>query len=533
MVLRRDVVLLLAAVNSVAQAFLVGLPRHAGPATACPGLWGPEKRMTALAAGLQRAACPAARRPVQADGIGRCGGDGCRRAGRDARAGALQMQQAGNGADRGISRRQVVSIAAASLAGCVLGGPRAGGAETIAAPAWRPAYGDNGKPQWLGFTEAEATYELRFIEYLARFLLNFDESSRELFKSQAEPLSVLPLERRQQARFEQFARFCTSVEYGLRPYNGTNGAAKLTRVLVARYGRNNTDALQQIGFLFTLMQNSTQPVQEIARILGRLENASVDSILVKDGGSGYTGKVPLATIKDSYGPRARANASVSVRETGKLLTVRIKNGGAGYLTPPKVQFPGLGSNETAFASMIDNQVLGVKFRAPVAEAVVRDGKVVDVKLKDRGEGLSSFASNSKGLSALRVEFQPQDGQVPVVLAEGYAVIDRVVDAIQVKSSGAGYTAELPPSVVVEGPGETNGDKDLGRQATATVRLKAQPKPAPPPTLMYVGPEIDDEDITVFTKLFPRTVRRVPALATDCVCCVFRRAFVACYDLCRM
>lgn len=283
------------------------------------------------------------------------------------REGALcaQMQKQDQ---TGVGRRQMVSVSAAAAAAVLLRGPAAAAppgqdvqpaeeAAKAAELAWRKFVGKDGKAAWLGFREAEGTYPLRFIEYLARFLLNFDEGSRELFVSQAEELSVLPRNKRQEARFEQFARFSTSVEYGLRRYSGADGAVKLAKVLVARYGRDNRDALQQIGFLFALMEEN-QPVQEISRVLARLENATVDSIVIKDGGSGYTGDVPQVLIEDPnvpHGPQVKAEAVCTLRETGQLLTVRIKNPGLGYLKPPQVLFTGLFPNASrATLSQLNN-----------------------------------------------------------------------------------------------------------------------------------------------------------------------------------
>ena len=232
-----------------------------------------------------------------------------------------------------IERRKMLSVSAAAFAALIVGTPNgraaAEGGSQAEGLRWRKVYGSDGKPTWLSFKEAEETYPLRFVEYLSRFLLNFDEDSRELYVSKAQQFAVLPKEKRQEARFEEFARFCTSVEYGLKAYNGTKGTAKLARILVLRYGRNNADALQQIGFLFTLLED-TQPVQEIAGILSKLENATVESIVVKDGGSGYTGDAPKVTISSRYGPKVNASATCVMRETGELLTVRMRNNGLGY-----------------------------------------------------------------------------------------------------------------------------------------------------------------------------------------------------------
>jgi len=432
---------------------------------------------------------------------------------RNTRSGAtaVRMQQMDEGAGGTLGRRQMVSIAAAALAGCVLSAPQDAAAETALTPAWRPVYGTNGKPQYLGFKQAEETYPLYFIEYLTRILLNFDETSREVFKEDAEPLSVLPKDKRQEKRFEQFARFSASVEFGLRSYNGTQGAAKLARVLVARYGRNNPSALLQLGFLFTLMDNG-QPVQEIERIMARYENATVDSILVQDGGAGYTGDVPRVFITDTYGPRVQAEATCSMRETGRLLTVRIRTGGAGYNTPPKVSFPGLAS---AVEKDMNAAASDIEFKAPQAEAILKDGKVVAVQLKSRGTGLVS-----SGLSSLRVAFLPVEGDLPLANAEGYAVLDRKVDAIKMKNAGVGYQSMRPPSVLIESPGECGGDKELGKSARASVKMKrgtrvlggnkggsglSKTSMFVDPSSMFVGPKIEDEDINLFIKLYPSSV----------------------------
>jgi len=412
-----------------------------------------------------------------------------------------------------MGRREMASLTAAAVAGCVLGGPQRAGAEASVqgppAPAWLPFYGKNGQLQYLGFTEAEETYPVRFIEYLSRLLLNFDEASRELFAEDIAPIEVLPKAKRQKALFDQFVRFSTSVEYGLKEYNGTKGAAKLARRLAFRF-RDNPYALQQVAFLFTLMDEQ-QPVKEITEIMRRWENATVDQIIVQDGGSGYTGDAPQVKIKDSYQHRVAAEAACQMRDTGRLLTVRLKSGGAGYITPPKVSFPGLGQS---FATSLKSEVTDIKFRLPLAEAVVKEGKVVAVTIKDRGQGLVAASGSDVGMSTLRVAFQAADGELPVANAEAYAVLDRQVGAITMKSKGAGYTSLMQPTVEVEPPGDCGGDGRIGRQATAKAVLKKGPvaavaKNATASAALYAearaGPTIEDEEVNEMIKLYPATV----------------------------
>ena len=165
---------------------------------------------------------------------------GARRRIHGALAERMQLMDGG-----GMGRREMVSLAASCVAGWVLCGPQTARAEQAGAPAWLPVYGKNGQLQYLGFAQAENTYPVRFIEYLSRLLLNYDEASRGVFKSNVEPMEVLPKAQRQKAMFDEFVRFSTSVEYGLQQYNGTKGPAKLARRLSFRF-RDNPDALQQV-----------------------------------------------------------------------------------------------------------------------------------------------------------------------------------------------------------------------------------------------------------------------------------------------
>jgi len=225
---------------------------------------------------------------------------------------SLRMQESGDGCGT-LGRRQMVTrTAACAFAGCMIGRAQEAAADDVIAPStWRPVYGRNGKPQWLGFNEAEKTFPLIFIEYLSRILLTYDATSMILFQSDTLPLSVLPKDERQQRLFEDFVRFSTSVEYGLRSYNGTEGADRLAKVLRTRFF-DNPDALLQLGFLFTLM-DTYQPVQEIERIMATWENASISQIVLQDGGAGYSGAAPRVLIKDDYGARVQETATSSLK----------------------------------------------------------------------------------------------------------------------------------------------------------------------------------------------------------------------------
>ena len=103
--------------------------------------------------------------------------------------------------------------------------------------------------------------------------------------------------------------------------------------------------------------------------------------------------------------------------------------------------------------------------------MVKDGKVVAVNVKDRGQGIVAAG----GMSSLRVKFQPENGDYyPVAQAEAYAVLDREVGAIKMTSKGTRYTSLLPLTVEIQPPGDCGGDKLLGKQAIATAVVKKGP-----------------------------------------------------------
>ena len=99
----------------------------------------------------------------------------------------------------------------------------------------------------------------------------------------------------------------------------------------------------------------------------------------------------------------QASATCSLIDTGRILKVDVTSGGAGYTRPPQVTFPGLSAYILITGS--------IGSRLPQAEALLKDGKVVGVKIKDKGEGLVALGSGSADiLSSLRVLFKPQDGR---------------------------------------------------------------------------------------------------------------------------
>ena len=248
---------------------------------------------------------------------------------------------------------------------------------------------------------------------------------------------MLPMDAYQDKRLEQFASFSASVEYGLKSYNGTEGAARLVKLLVRRFGSADRDALQQIGFLFTLM-DKFQPTQEIQSVLSRWENASLTKVSLVSRGSGYTGAAPEVDVLVDYDPAVKAQAKCLLRPNGKILRVEVEDGGGNFSKPPRVVFEGL--DELAKMGMMEEN-----FKKPKAEAVVEDGRVVGVKMKAAGSGIGRVSKEY-----LRVNFLPDESEDQMAAAgRGYAVLDKEVDRIEIMNPGAGYTTSCPWKVKLQ------------------------------------------------------------------------------------
>uniref|UniRef100_A0A7S4M0S6 Uncharacterized protein n=1 Tax=Guillardia theta TaxID=55529 RepID=A0A7S4M0S6_GUITH len=354
----------------------------------------------------------------------------------------------------GVARRSMLVVSAAALSGFFLPvGERRAAAKQPPGLVWRPVSGPEGSAIRTNMNAAESTYSLRFIEYLSKFLLNYDASSMALWKRRGEELSVLPMDAYQDKRLEQFASFSASVEYGLKSYNGTEGAARLVKLLVRRFGSADRDALQQIGFLFTLM-DKFQPTQEIQSVLSMWENASLTKVSLVSRGSGYTGAAPEVDVLVDYDPAVKAQAKCLLRPNGKILRVEVEDGGGNFSKPPRVVFEGL--DELAKMGMMEEN-----FKKPKAEAVVEDGRVVGVKMKAAGSGIGRVSKEY-----LRVNFLPDESEDQMAAAgRGYAVLDKEVDRIEILNPGAGYTTSCPWKVKVQSPIDSGGDTN-GTTATA-------------------------------------------------------------------
>ncbi|CAN0052729.1 unnamed protein product, partial [Hapterophycus canaliculatus] len=82
------------------------------------------------------------------------------------------------------------------------------------------------------------TFPVRFVTYLARFLLNYDKASRELWDEMATsiPINFSTLEV-EAVRRDQFAEFAKAVQVGLLDFQGPQGVKAFFSLMRSRYGQ--------------------------------------------------------------------------------------------------------------------------------------------------------------------------------------------------------------------------------------------------------------------------------------------------------
>ena len=175
-------------------------------------------------------------------------------------------------------------------------------------------------------------YPTRFVTYLARFLLNYDEGSAEWWRTQGAALP-LGVDRAtlKELRSQQFGKFSESVQVGLRQFGqkkNDKGPRILYSLLRARYG-DSRQAKMQLAILFSLLPPPSQPSGLVRQALGEFDNTSIVDLTVINGGRGYT-VPPKVTIAPPdaqvYGVPAVARALM--RPTGSIALLRIRSGGA-------------------------------------------------------------------------------------------------------------------------------------------------------------------------------------------------------------
>ena len=318
-------------------------------------------------------------------------------------------------------------------------------------------------------------YNVRFVTYLSRFLLNFDADCQRWWYSRAADLPRRgTVEQVDAMRLLQFGAFSASVEVGLQEYRGPEGPRLLMANLLRRYGpdadiiaaerdargldpatessltkqgREIKEARRQIALLMGLM-DQRQPVEEITKLLAAIDNGSIDQVEIVDPGSGYApgyGSPMVVFPPPEAGEEyQRATGRALLKPNGKILRIDLVNRGFGYtkapiitISPPAAMSEGRKKNSTVCAPM----ATAILFRSGVNK-----GRIERIQLTDPGAGYVKD-------EIIRIKFSPPE----MLAADGgttataVAVLEYEVAGIQMINAGTGYAVEKPISVYVEAP----------------------------------------------------------------------------------
>lgn len=271
-------------------------------------------------------------------------------------------------------------------------------------------------------------YPQRFVTYLARFLLNYDEGSAEWWAAQGTALPIgVNRATLKELRTMQFGRFSESVKVGLRQFGqkkNDRGPRMLYSLLRARYG-DSRQAKLQLAILFSLLPPPSQPSGLVRQALGEFDNTSITAMAVIRAGRNYT-TPPRVVIAppDAQAYGAPALARAHMQPTGSIAQLRLSGGGGGYAAPPTVSI----SPPAARGG-----------RAARAEARVVNGSVIELRLTDRGAGYSATDAVVVSIDAPR---DAAGGSAPrAAAAAARAVLEQEVASIEIVDGGYGYAVD--------------------------------------------------------------------------------------------
>lgn len=209
--------------------------------------------------------------------------------------------------------------------------------------------------------------------------------------------------------------------------------------------REIKEARRQIALLFGLMETN-QPVEAINTLLAAIDNGSIYSVKVEDGGSGYAPGYGPPRVEFPP-PKAGADfktatGRATLQPNGKILRVDVENRGFGYQKAPTVTISPPGADRGV--NVPDGKV--AKAKAMIFKNGPNKGRLERLQLTDPGSG---YQEGEK----IRILLSPPD--LPLeqggVLALAKAVLELEVASIEITDGGTGYAIEKGIPIYVEPP----------------------------------------------------------------------------------
>ena len=361
------------------------------------------------------------------------------------------------------------------------------------------------------FDAEKAGYNVRFVTYLARFLLVFDQDCQTWWYSKA--ADIPPLSSAQQVeaiRLQQFGSFSASVEVGLQDYEGGRGKRKgtedsdgplqLMEALLERYcptieavqeererlglpplseqeeakeRREIREARRQIALLFGLLEE-TQPVDALNKLLASIDNGSISFVTVQDGGSGYAPgygppRVEFPPPKAGEEYRAATGRAI-LKPNGQILRIDLQNRGLGYSAPPTVEISPPGADR----GVTIPGAAAATAKAYIFKNGINKGRLERIQIDDPGRG---YIEGEK----IRVQISPPElkAEEGGVKATASAILEYSVAGIDIVDGGTGYAVEKQIPVYVDPPPLT---ARINLNDPLMARIVDPTKPLPPTTI---------------------------------------------------
>jgi len=126
------------------------------------------------------------------------------------------------------------------------------------------------------YEQAAQTYNVPFVNYLTRYIINYDPRWQEWWTLRQQAMGAKDAQQAAQQLQGELNRFAGSVEFGLSKYQGAQGVQRLFAELDLNYGDSGDEARRQLALTFALLDPTVQPTEQIQNIApaGSLRDAS-------------------------------------------------------------------------------------------------------------------------------------------------------------------------------------------------------------------------------------------------------------------
>ena len=241
------------------------------------------------------------------------------------------------------------------------------------------------------FDKAAETYNVPFVNYLTRFIINFDPRWQDWWKLRQEALGLKSQAEASIQLQGELNRFAGSVEYGLAKYPGADGARRLLEELHLNYGEAGPEANRQLAIAFSLLAPHLQPVEGMQAILP--SGAAKDA---KQVALGYETKMRALAIETIKSPLLVDKGVRPAMLPADLPIIRTSDGQSVTFTLPGFERPAHGKES--------EDIFGARHPGG------------PVKRERRLEPAIYAAMSAAGLSLSRRLFSPPNHRPPASLS---------------------------------------------------------------------------------------------------------------------